>query len=105
MARNVLYISNKNPSLYATLTDGSGNIINLTGYTVQFALRREFATVNLFKSAAVIVAPTAGTVRYDFGTGDLAGAPGIYWGQWIATDSSSKPENIDAGYFELRKAA
>jgi hypothetical protein len=106
MARNILYIGDRNPSLYATLKDGSGAVINLTGHTVQFALRREYATVNAFKGTAISTTPTTGIARYDFGTSDLVGlVPGVYWGQWIDTDAGGKPEHISAGGFELRKAA
>lgn len=104
MATNILYVGDRNPSLTATLTDGSGVAINLTGFTVQFALRQAYATSNLFKSSATVVTPAAGTVRYDFAANDLATAPvGVYNGEWIATDGSSRAEHISAGAFEVRK--
>lgn len=106
MASNILYAADRNPSVSATLYDGSGAVFNLTGYTVQFALRRDYATSNLVKAAATVVSAAGGTVRYDWGSNDLTSAvPGTYWGQWIATDGSSRAEHIDAGSFEIREAA
>lgn len=105
MARSILYVGDQQPSLPATIKDSSGNVVNLTGYTgVMFALRPAYATANAFKAAAVIVSPTAGTVRYDLGSSDLAAlTPGVYVGQWILTDAASKPQHVYAGEFEVRE--
>jgi hypothetical protein len=106
MARAVLYVGDKQPSLPATVKDSAGNVINLTGYTgVTFAFRQAYATANTFSAAGVIVTPSAGTVRYDLGSTDLAAlTPGVYLGQWTLSDASSKPQHVDAGEFELRTA-
>jgi hypothetical protein len=106
MARAVLYVGDKQPSLPATVKDSAGTVINLTGYTgVTFALRPAYSTTNSFSSAGVIVTPASGTVRYDLGATDLAGlTPGVYLGQWTLSDASSKPQHVDAGEFEVRTA-
>ena len=105
MARAILYVADKQPSLPATIKDSSGTVVNLTGYTsVTFSLRQAYDTANKFSAAGVIVTPSAGTVRYDLGASDLANlTPGVYEGQWTLFDASSKPQHVDAGQFEVRK--
>jgi len=106
MARSILYVGDQQPSLPATITDASGNVVNLTGYTsVLFALRQAYDTTNTFEAAGTIVTPATGSVRYSLGSSDLAGlSPGIYVGQWTLLDASSKPQHVDAGQFEVRTA-
>lgn len=105
MARSVLYVGNRLPTLTATLTDASEIPIDLTGATIQFALRGAYATANLFKNTATIVgSATNGQVKYDLATNDLATAvPGLYVGRWIVT-IGGKVEDIPAGEFELRSS-
>lgn len=107
MARSILYTSStgdKQPSLPAIVKDASGNAINLTGYTsVSFALRQAYASANTFSAAGVIVTPASGVVRYDLGPTDLVSlVPGVYVGQWILFDATSKPQHVAAGEFEVR---
>jgi len=107
VARSILYTTStgdKQPSLPATIRDGLGNIINLTGYTsVSFSLRQAYATANTFSAAGVIVTPNLGAVRYDLGATDLVSlTPGVYVGQWTLFDATSKPQHVDAGEFEIR---
>lgn len=103
MARSILYVGDQQPSLPTTVKDVNGNVVNLTGYTgVQFALRVAYDTVNTFKAAGVIVTPATGSIRYDLGASDLTGlTPGVYVGQWILSDATSKPQHVKAGEFEL----
>jgi hypothetical protein len=104
MARAILYVGDKQPSLPATIKDSTGAVVNLTGYTgVTFSMRQAYDTTNKFSAAGVIVTPASGTVRYDLGASDLAGlVPGVYLGQWTLSDGSSKPQHVDAGEFEIR---
>lgn len=105
MARSVLYVGDQQPSLPAIIKDAAGNVVDLTGYTsVTFGMRQAYDTTNRWETAAVFVAPrTAGTVRYDLGSGDLATlTPGVYVGQWTLFDASSKPQHVAAGEFEVR---
>jgi hypothetical protein len=105
MARSVLYVGDQQPSLPTVVTDMNGNAVNLTGYTgVQFAMRQAYDSANKWKSTAVVVAPTTGSIRYDLGATDLASlTPGVYIGQWILTDVTGKSEHAAAGEFEVRK--
>jgi hypothetical protein len=105
LAASVLYVGDQDPSLPTIVKDGSGNVMDLTGYlSVMFALALAYGTTTVFKAAAVFVAPrTAGTIRYDLGANDLSGIlPGRYVGQWVLVDSNSKPQHVDAGLFDVR---
>lgn len=107
MARSILYVGDRAPSLPAIVKTRSGAVVDLTGYIgVTFALRRAYDTVNVFETAGVIVAPTAsGAVRYDLGVNDLVGlVPDVYVGQWTLSDGSSRPQHVAAGEFEVREA-
>lgn len=57
------------PSILATLKYEDGTVVDLTGCTVKFHLKK--GDTLLFNKAAVVVAPaTSGVVRYDWATGD-----------------------------------
>lgn len=85
------------PSLSATLEDANG-VVDLTAATVQFRLATSVATPDgcggetyapgsvVFTSAAVVLDPVGGTVRYDWGSNDTA-TPGFYLGEFVATFS------------------
>lgn len=84
------------PSIFGTLAVNSV-VVDLTGASVRFQMRlvtdRRFSV----DAAAAIVAPTEGTVRYDWVDGDLT-TPGEYVSRWQVTfpDTTvqhSEPEN------------
>lgn len=105
MARGVLYTTDQLPTLPATVTDSSGDVMDLTPFTkVEFALRAAFDTTNSFKAVGDINSPaTNGSVTYTLGSSDLATVtPGIYVGQWILTESGGAKQHVDAGEFEVR---
>lgn len=72
------------PSIEATLRDGSGAIIDLTDSTVRFHMRGKSERIAKVDSPAVIVDPTAGTVRYDWSPEDTD-TPGDYQFEWQVT--------------------
>lgn len=104
MARAVLYVADKQPSLPTIVKDSLGAVVNLTGYTgVTFSFRQAYDSANKFSASGVIVSAAAGSIRYDLGATDLAGlTPGVYVGQWTLLDATSKPQHVDAGQFEVR---
>jgi hypothetical protein len=58
------------PALTAALKDGNGSPIDLTGATVTFRMRKRGATALTVDAAASVVSAAAGTVRYDWLSGD-----------------------------------
>ena len=70
----------------ATLQDGNGNPVNLTGHTVQCRWKLSGGAYGTLQ-AATIVTPSAGTVSYRFLAADLT-APGTYFMQFKDTDGS-----------------
>lgn len=104
MSRNILYTGDQDPSLPAVVTNDSGAVIDLTGYTrVTFAMRQAYDTVNKWEAEALVInPPTSGAIRYDLASSDLDLVPGVYVGQWTLEDGSSRPQHVDAGEFEVR---
>jgi hypothetical protein len=85
------------PSISGTLTDSAGTAIDLTGASVRFQMRLSTEYRYLVDAVATIVAPTLGTVRYDWVAGDLVTA-GNYLARWQITfpDTTvqhTEPEN------------
>lgn len=70
------------PSLTDTITV-NGSAVNLTDATVRFRMRPEAGTTLLVDGTATVTNGTAGSVRYDWGAGDLATA-GVHRGWWQA---------------------
>lgn len=69
------------PSLAGALANADGTPFNLTGCTVRFQMRLLTDRRWLVDAAAVVVSPTAGTVRYDWADGDLS-TPGEMESRW-----------------------
>jgi len=58
------------PAIQAVLKDGSDNVVNLTGTTVNFHMRKIGATTAKVDGSAIISDATGGTVYYNWSTGD-----------------------------------
>ena len=89
------------PVLQDTLTLEDGTPINLTGATVQLAVRTLSAPAELTLSgAASVVNPTGGVVQYQWGAGDTA-TPGMFMGTWIVTFTQGPMTFPTAGYLSI----
>jgi len=82
------YKGNRSPSLTDTLKIDNV-VFDLTGSTVKFRMRAVGSSVLKVDTAATIVSPTAGTVRYDWASGDVDTA-GDFLGWWQVTLASGK---------------
>jgi hypothetical protein len=58
------------PSLRATLLNGSGNVIDLTGATVRFHMRELGKTTIIINQACTVVNAVGGIVQYDWVAAD-----------------------------------
>lgn len=65
-----LHIGNRRPSILKQLLS-DGMMVNLSGATVKFYMYKH-GVVLINGTAGVVVNPTLGVVRYDFGANDLA---------------------------------
>lgn len=88
MADLVIRQGDSTPIFTQTLRDQNGNILNLTGCTVQFVMRLITAAAPQVNAAATVVSATNGEVSYAWAAGDTATA-GIYACTFQVTTTSS----------------
>jgi hypothetical protein len=92
----IIYKTNTSPSLFDTIKV-NGQPFDLTSSSVKLQMRLETAKAGdplKIDAAAVVVAPTAGTVRYDWVTGDVdTAAEYVAW--WRITLPSTKVQDSD----------
>ena len=90
----VFYIKQANtlPVYTDTLTDASGNVINLTGATVTFHMTNMFAG-NVVNATATIVNAALGQVSYSWQSGDTS-IPGTYSAEWAVVFSGGSQETF-----------
>ena len=89
------------PVLSQTITDASGNAVNLTGATVTFLMRQLSSSSLTVNAAASIVSPSAGTVQYSWAATDTATA-GMYMGQFHCVLSGGGIYDFpNEGYLEV----
>lgn len=86
-------------SFQVTLRDATGSAADLTGCTVKFIMSK--TTTAKVNATAVVVDATAGTVRYDWQTGDT-NAAGTYRAEWeVTTGDGHKQTYPNPGYDEV----
>ena len=72
------------PILQATLVDGNGNAVNLTGATVTFSMANSAGTLVITDGSCTIVSATGGVVSYAWGSSDTTTA-GTFTGEFEVT--------------------
>lgn len=72
------------PTLDAILTDADGNVVDVTGASVQFHMQKIGATTLKIDAAATVVDGAAGHVRYTLQNGDTD-TPGSYKAEYEVT--------------------
>lgn len=103
MSHLVRYVGNRSPSITDTITSG-GVAVDLTGSTVKFRMRAVGSTTLKVDSAATIVTPAAGTVRYDPAAVDVDTA-GDYLGWWQVTLPGGNVQDTPEFLVEVRSHA
>lgn len=89
------------PVLEATLEDGSGNPIDLTGASVQFNLRQARAGDLLIDNGMTIADASNGLVRYSWADGETD-VNGRYRAEFIVTYGDGSIETFpNSGYHDV----
>ena len=80
------------------LQDENG-VIDLTGSTVSFLMRRHASDLLVINAVATVDNALLGIVHYDWVVGDTD-TPGQHWAQWRVVLSSGRPIRVpnDGGY-------
>lgn len=65
-----VFLGNRSPSLFETITSGDLPV-DLTGSTVKLKMRPANSSALKINTAATVLSPAAGTIRYDWATGDV----------------------------------
>ncbi len=88
------------PSIYGTLYNADGTLVNLTGKTVTFVMRNRGGASAKVNAAATIVSASGGEVRYDW-TGTDTDTSGSYLAEWQTTSSGRSQTYPNAGYITI----
>ncbi len=104
MSRDILYVNDSLQTITANITQPDGTPQDLSGLTVRFALREEYAATNSFgPNDGTVENNTTAAVSYTCQPSDLQNiSPGTYRGQWLLTDTNGNVLHVDAGQFEIR---
>ena len=86
MAAGTFYVKkgDRLPSLQATLVDGNGNPVVLTGATVVFNMNDAAGNVKIASGSVSVVSATGGTVAYAWGASDT-NTVGTFYGEFAVT--------------------
>lgn len=84
------------PILQADLKDASNTAIDVTGATIAFKMRPVSSTTATIDRAATIVDAEAGSVKYEWVTGDTATA-GSYFAEFQVTFAGGRIETFPNG--------
>jgi hypothetical protein len=86
------------PSIAATLTYSDGTVVDLTAATTpRFLMRAHRAAALTVDGTATVVNAAAGTVRYDWASGDTDTA-GLYRAEWEFSIGGKKMTVPNDGY-------
>ena len=81
------------PSIRATLKDGSGSVINLTGASVRFHMKDLTGTIKIDASANIVDPATSGIVQYNW-IGSYTDTAGPYSAEFEVTYSDGSIESF-----------
>jgi BppU N-terminal domain len=86
------------PAIAATLVDAEQVPVNLTGATITFIMADATSRIVKTASAAVLVNPEQGQVRYDWASIDTATA-GDYVAEWQVTYAGGKQQTFPSNSY------
>lgn len=91
------------PAISATITRTTdGTVVNLTGATVSFQMRKVDDRRFTVNATASVGTPTEGTVSYDWAPNDLS-TPGRYVVQWEVTYGDGRIQTTAQETIEVRR--
>jgi hypothetical protein len=82
--------------LTSTLKDGLGVVVNLTGASVKFLMRRVGSRLLKVNGTGTVVTPLAGAVSYTWASADV-NEPGLFDAEWEVTFSGGAKETFPNG--------
>lgn len=97
MAQQVHYMreGDLEPAIVATLKDGAGTAVDLTGETVRFHMTANLAGTAKVDAAATIIDAAAGRVRYTWQSGDTD-TPGTFYAEFeVESGPQTYPNGSD----------
>lgn len=90
------------PAIQATLKDVDGNVVDLSGATVRFHMRKQGSTTAKVDAAATIVDDVGGIVRYNW-TSANTDTVGTYQAEFEVTYSDDTVETFpNATYLKVK---
>ena len=93
-------IGDNRPSLTTILTQEDGTPIDLTGSTVKLLLKHEENGTKL-NFTCTLLAPTLGTLKYDWIIGDIA-VPGKYLAEFEITYGNGNKQTVpNSGFYSV----
>lgn len=84
--------------LTSTLRDGAGVVVNLTGASVKWNMRKVGSRLLKVSAAGTVVTPLGGVVSYTWVTADV-NEPGMFHGEWEVTFASGAKESFPNGRY------
>lgn len=92
--------NDRRPNLQATLKDGDGDVVSLTGATVVFSMAAA-GVVKVDNAAATLSDASGGVVYYAWAAGDTD-TPGVYDGEFEVTFSDGTVETFpNSGHLKI----
>jgi len=94
----VIKQNDTSPAILATLKEGDGTLIELSGSTVRFHMRKLGSSTVAVDAAATIYDYDLGQVSYEWQSSDTA-SPGVYEAEFEVTNTDGSVETFPNGSY------